>query len=507
MISMTRNCSVLVAILVVSMLSAFIGCKPPPPSYVPAAPNASNVVAKVVAVRWLTEKSYWEVDVEILHSYDVPGYLNFYKSRIGQVVTALTSDDVSQLKGQVINARIRHVGDEHRSGISLSLLPPFPQRIVSLGPKITEILVALGASEKIVGIDDFSQWPSTIPRLGEPWPKGDVISPKLGIDTNAIVALHPDRVIADGALQWAAALNIDLEKAGIPVVYLWPVAGVTGALNPILSVGAIVGEMDKAEQLVASYEKRKQAVVEGVRDLPKVRVVLAQGYGGGYPVPRWSPLTEDDPLNELIQLAGGVNVFTSSPEDKNMVQELSKGPFTLEPYIAKNPEVILVLGGLDQWQLDRPGWEKVDAVQKGRVHAIGEMTPLTVLDRLEEIAKLLHPGIGEFDKTIISTPPNTPTDPSPFNHATGVPVDAVLTWVGGDPDEADFVTYAVYFGTNENPPLVSEGLSDNLFYLEVLGHSTDPLSYDTKYYWRVVARDLHGTTSEGPIWDFTTRSD
>ncbi len=393
---MKKSSIVLVAILVISTLLAFIGCKTSPPDErqgVPVVPNDSNVVAKVVAVRWLTEKAYWEVDIEILHSYDVLGYTNWYKTSIGQVVTALTSDDVSQLKGQVINARIRHVGDEHRSGISLSLLPPFPQRIVSLGPKITEILVALGASEKIVGIDDFSQWPSTIPRLGEPWPRGDVISPKLGIDTNAIVALHPDRVIADGALQWAAALNIDLEKAGIPVVYLWPVEGVTEALNLILSVGAIVGEWDKAEQLVASYEKRKQAVVDRMQNLPKVRVVLARGYGGGYPVPRWSPLTEDDPLNELIQLAGGVNVFTSSPEDKNMVQELSKGPFTLEPYIAKNPEVILVIGigGLDQWQLDKPGWEKVEAVQKGRVYPIGEITPLTIIDRLEEIARILHP--------------------------------------------------------------------------------------------------------------------
>jgi iron complex transport system substrate-binding protein len=79
-------------------------------------------------------------------------------------------------------------------------LPKVPQRIVSIGPTITEVLVALGASEKIVGIDDFSYRPSTmvpIPRLGEPWPPGDVISPELGVDTDAIVALHPDLVIAN----------------------------------------------------------------------------------------------------------------------------------------------------------------------------------------------------------------------------------------------------------------------------------------------------------------------
>ncbi|MBU2536333.1 MAG: ABC transporter substrate-binding protein [Chloroflexi bacterium] len=277
-----------------------------------------------------------------------------------------------------------------------------PQRIVSIGPMITEILVALGASEKIVGVDDFSQWPSTgipIPRLGEPFVRGDVISPKLGIDPDAIVALHPDMVIANvgswvrasEGVPWGSQFPFPgLDKAGIPTVCLNPVVGVTGTLKRLLSLGAIVGESDKANELVTAYEKRKLAVLERVQDLPKVRVVLAWGHGGGPPAPG-PPVTEDDPLSELIQLAGGVNVFTSSPEDKNMVQQISQNPFTLEPYIAKNPEVILVLGGLDQWQLDRPGWEKVDAVQIGRVHAIGEITPLTVLDRLEEIARLLHP--------------------------------------------------------------------------------------------------------------------
>ncbi len=278
-------------------------------------------------------------------------------------------------------------------------LPMFPQRIVSIGPKITEILVALGASEKIVGIDNFSYWPSTkvpIPRLGEPFVQGDVISPKLGIDPDAIVALHPDLVIANvgswvrasESVPWGSRFPFSgLDKAGIPSVCLNPVGGVTGTLRGLLSIGAIIGESGKASKLVASYEKRKQTVVERVQDLPKVRVVLAWGHGGGPPAPGL-PVTEDDPLSELIQLAGGVNVFTSSPEDKNMVQQISQNPFTLEPYIAKNPEVILVLGGLDQWQLDRPGWEKVDAVQNGRVHAIGGITPLTVLDRVEEIVFL-----------------------------------------------------------------------------------------------------------------------
>ncbi len=75
------------------------------------------------------------------------------------------------------------------------------------------------------------------------------------------------------------------------------------------------------------------------------------------------------------------------------MQRLLDDPFALEPYIAKNPEVMLILFDPMQMRLDRPGWEIVDAVKKGKVYEIGGVTPLTVIDRLEEIAKLLHPGI------------------------------------------------------------------------------------------------------------------
>jgi len=90
-----------------------------------------------------------------------------------------------------------------------------------------------------------------------------------------------------------------------------------------------------------------------------------------------------------------------------------------------------------------------------------------------------------------------PSNPSPANHATGVSIHADLSWTGGDPDAGDTVTYDVYFGTTPTPPLVSTNQSAT---------SYDPgtLSYNTKYYWKIVARDNHGATATGPVWDFTT---
>ena len=101
--------------------------------------------------------------------------------------------------------------------------------------------------------------------------------------------------------------------------------------------------------------------------------------------------------------------------------------------------------------------------------------------------------------TGINNPPNQPGSPSPENHATCVSINADLIWTGGDPD-GHTVTYDVYFGISTSPPLVSD---------DQVATTYDPgtMSYDTHYYWKVVATDNHGASTEGPVWDFTTEVD
>ena len=96
-------------------------------------------------------------------------------------------------------------------------------------------------------------------------------------------------------------------------------------------------------------------------------------------------------------------------------------------------------------------------------------------------------------------PPNTPSNPSPANHTTDVPIDADLSWTGGDPDPGDRVTYDVYFGTSATPPLVSDDQPSTTYDLGIL-------NYSTEYHWKIIATDNHGTSTEGPLWDFCTEA-
>ncbi len=107
----------------------------------------------------------------------------------------------------------------------------------------------------------------------------------------------------------------------------------------------------------------------------------------------------------------------------------------------------------------------------------------------------------EITKTITlspaNTPPATPSNPSPSNGATGIILNPTLMWQCSDPD-GDSLTYDVYFGTSADSLSKIATTSSNSYQLQ-------NLSYETTYYWKIVASDGQAT-SESPVWHFTTKS-
>jgi hypothetical protein len=97
----------------------------------------------------------------------------------------------------------------------------------------------------------------------------------------------------------------------------------------------------------------------------------------------------------------------------------------------------------------------------------------------------------------MNQPPYIPSDPSPPNKTAGVFVRVDLFWTGGDPD-GDPVTYTVYFGTTSPP----KKIVNNQSALSYTPSTT--LSFNTTYYWKIVAWDKYNLSAEGPLWCFTT---
>ncbi|HEX7620881.1 MAG TPA: ABC transporter substrate-binding protein, partial [Anaerolineales bacterium] len=85
------------------------------------------------------------------------------------------------------------------------------QRVVSLAPANTEILFATSAGAQVVGRDETSDYPAgalTLPTIGG----------YSGFNLEAIVALHPDLVLAGGIN--TPELVASLEQLGLTVYFL-----------------------------------------------------------------------------------------------------------------------------------------------------------------------------------------------------------------------------------------------------------------------------------------------
>ncbi|WP_367362807.1 fibronectin type III domain-containing protein [Mesotoga sp.] len=92
-------------------------------------------------------------------------------------------------------------------------------------------------------------------------------------------------------------------------------------------------------------------------------------------------------------------------------------------------------------------------------------------------------------------PPLSPYNPSPSDEAIVGATTVTLRWDSYDPD-GDTMTYDVYLDTNVNPTTkVSTNQTENTLI-------RSNLSYDTTYYWKVVAKDNYGGVTKGPVWKF-----
>ncbi len=96
-------------------------------------------------------------------------------------------------------------------------------------------------------------------------------------------------------------------------------------------------------------------------------------------------------------------------------------------------------------------------------------------------------------------PPAAPSTPSPESGSMNQPSNTTLSWACSDP-ENDPLTYDIYFGTENPPSLVATAHSGTTY-------NPGTLVYTTAYFWKIIAHDDHGNTTESPVWNFTTMQD
>jgi iron complex transport system substrate-binding protein len=268
-------------------------------------------------------------------------------------------------------------------GKSFTFDKPY-QKIVSLAPSNTEILFAIGAGSQVVARDSFSDFPEAaqqVKDIGGGW--GDV-------DTEAIVALAPDLVLA-------AEINATeqvktLEDLGLNVYYLSNPKTLDGMYENLRTVARLTGHEAETETLIESLKSRVSAVdakIAGVTDKPLVFYEL----DGSDPNAPWTS-GPDTYVDLLLIKAGGANL--GNLLDSPWAQ------ISLEKLVTENPDLILlgdaVWGGVTPEAVAaRAGWDSLADVQNDKVfpfddNLISRPGPRMV-DGLEQLAKLLHPEL------------------------------------------------------------------------------------------------------------------
>ena len=257
-------------------------------------------------------------------------------------------------------------------------IPSRPERIISLAPSNTEILFAIGAGDRVVGVDSFSDYPAQVKDL-----------PKLGgvNDTNyeQIVALEPDLALTIGGTEEQVQ---KLEELGIPTVVIQPET-LDEVLASIEQVGRIVDAQAGAARVVEDMRARIEAVRARVADIPddqRVRVF--------YEV--WNdPLMTVGPgafIHDVITAAGGANIAADTGQAWPQI--------SLEAVVSEDPQVIIVPRSLQASYEElkagrRKGWEGIRAVRDGRVYAIDDniisRPGPRLVEGLEQIARWLYP--------------------------------------------------------------------------------------------------------------------
>ncbi|GAB5469974.1 MAG: ABC transporter substrate-binding protein [Rhodospirillales bacterium] len=297
-------------------------------------------------------------------------------------------------------------------------IPKDPQRIL-LGFYYEDFFAVAGpqAYDRVVAITKETwegwrnlQWKAylaAVPRLADLQDVGEVEAGTFSLE--AALATRPDlAILAAWQVQALGETVARMEAAGIPVVTLdYNTQTVEKHVASTRLLGRIMGREDRAERLAAEYETAVAEVEARIAALPETdrpRVYVELGRKGAGEIDN---SYGDIMWGAIIAMAGGENIAAS--------QFAKWGPLNPEYVLAQNPAVIFLAGsgwaGRDKavlmgpgvpaettWArmrpyLGRPGWDGLDAVKTGELHAIYHGGARTLYDYafLQYVAKALHP--------------------------------------------------------------------------------------------------------------------
>ncbi len=258
------------------------------------------------------------------------------------------------------------------------------QRVLTLGGSVTEIAVALGAQDRLIGRDSTSTFPPSVTSLPD-------VGYFRALSPEGVLALNPDLILSESGAGPQEALDV-LNAAGIPFTMSGPDTSPDGLIAKITTIANALDLPDEGKALAAEVAQGLQqararaATVES----PK-RVLFILSLQGG----RVMAGGESSSAESIIELAGGINAGKGFDGYKQI---------TDEAVLTAAPDVILMMdreGDLainNDMVLAHPALSQTPAAKAGTILRMdgllllgfGPRTPQAAAD----LHTLLYPGQG-----------------------------------------------------------------------------------------------------------------
>lgn len=169
-----------------------------------------------------------------------------------------------------------------------------PQRIISLVPSQTELLVDLGLENSILGITKFCVHPKRLRKHKK------VVGGTKKVNSEKIKALQPDIILCNKE-ENSEVMVLELEK--IAPVHVSDIKTIQDTLKLIKNYGKIFRVQEKASEIAKKIETGITQLLESKKGIPQKKVAYLIWKNP------WMVAGNDTFINHLLELNGFKNAF------------------------------------------------------------------------------------------------------------------------------------------------------------------------------------------------------
>jgi len=289
------------------------------------------------------------------------------------------------------------------------------QRIVSFLPSATELIYALGAQEKLLGVTHECTYPKEAknkPKIINTVVDSENLNSKqideivcklmndgkdiFVLDKENIKNANPNLIVSQNTCEVCAAHTNQVQQAVEmleikPEIYSMDPHSVIEILEGVTEFAKIIDTEEQGKKIKKELEQRVERIKSRKKEVAP-RVVAIEWVNPFFTAGHWVP--------EMIEISGGINMISKTGEHSQRMK--------MQEIVNAKPEIIILMPcGFDVMRTKKEyekflkndqEWNKLQAVKKGNVFAVDANSffskpSIRAIEGIEILAKIIHPEI------------------------------------------------------------------------------------------------------------------